>query len=308
MGLLADLLKTDITPESASVGGALRPEAANSFIDAVVDQSGLLKRVTLHRMNRLTSDISVMDVASGVLKRVPEGTEPSADDKPGVSNLGKTLLALPMQLFQSIPFSTLSDNANVIGYEEQLAAMFAKKFANEIEYLALRGTDDDYAGSAFLELNEGWITLAMLAAGNDDTTSRAVDVGTLGTTTTYAVALTSVIAAQDPRFDPTSALILSAADYRGIVQEVGGTNGGIQYLVQGNVPSFLGKEIVVSPFMPAGTVLYTPLSNMVWGICRDIERYREVKGTKRCIDYTFNIACDFAIAINRACVVSHNVP
>lgn len=308
MGLFAELLKTDVTPETASVGGALRPEAANAFIDAVVDQSGLLKQVTLHRMNRLTSDISVMDVASRVLKRVAEGTEPSAGDKPGVSNLGKTLLALPMQLFQSIPFSTLSDNANIPGYEEQLAAMFARKFANEIEDLAINGADDDYTGSAFLELNKGWITLAKAAAGADNATSRAVDVGTLGTTTPYAEALTSVIAAQDARFDPTSALILSPADYRGIVQAVGGTTGGIQYLVQGNVPAFLGKEIIVSPYMPTGTVLYTPLSNLVWGIGRDIERYREVKGTKRCIDYTFNIACDFAIAIHRACVIGYDVP
>lgn len=308
MGLLADLLKTDVTPESASVGGALRPEAANSFIDAVVDQSGLLKRVTVHRMNRLTSDVSVIDIAARVLKRVAEGSEPAAGDHPGVSNLGKTLLALPMQLFQSVPFSTLSDNANVPGYEEQLAAMFAKKFGNEIEDLALNGTDDDYTGSAFLELNKGWIALAKAAAGSDNASTRAVDVGTLGTTSTYAAALTAVIAAQDARFDPTSALVISPADYRGIVQAVGGTTGGIQYLVQGNVPSFLGKEIVVSPFVPTGTVLYTPLSNLVWGICRDIERYREVRGTKRCVDYTFNIACDFAIAINRACVVGYDVP
>lgn len=305
MGMLADLLKTDVTPESASVGGALRPEAANSFIDAVVDQSGLLKQVTLHRMNRLTSDISVLDIASRVLKRVAEGTEPSAGDKPGVSNLGKTLLALPMQLFQSIPFSTLSDNANVAGFEEQLAAMFARKFANELEDLALNGTDDDYTGSAFLELNKGWIALAKAAAGSGDDNTRAYDVNTLSDD--YTGKLKALMDLQDARFDAQSTLIMGPVDYRGLVEDFAAEPGGIGFAVSGNVPTFMGKSLVISPYMPAGTVLYTPLSNLVWGICRDIERYREVKGTKRCVDYTFNIACDFAIAIHRACVVGYDV-
>lgn len=305
MGILAELLKTDVTPESASVGGALRPEAANSFIDAVVDQSGLLKRVTLHRMNRLTSDISVMDIASRVLKRVAEGTEPSAGDLPGVSNYGKTLLALPMQLFQSIPFSTLSDNANIPGYEESLAAMFARKFANEIEDLALNGSDDDYTGSAFLELNKGWIALAKAAAGSGDNHTRAVDVNTLSDD--YTGKLKTVMDAQDARFDAQSALLMAPADYRGLVEDFASEPGGIAFAVSGAVPTFMGKEIVVSPYMPSGTVLYTPLTNLVYGICRDIERYREVRGTKRCVDYTFNIACDFALAVNRACVVGYDV-
>lgn len=305
MGLFAELLKTDVTPETASVGGALRPEAANSFIDAVVDQSGLLKQVTLHRMNRLTSDISVLDIASRVLKRVAEGTEPSAGDKPGVSNLGKTLLALPMQLFQSIPFSTLSDNANVAGFEEQLAAMFARKFANELEDLALNGTDDDYTGSAFLELNKGWIALAKAAAGSGDDNTRAYDVNTLSDD--YTGKLKALMDQQDARFDAQSILIMGPTDYRGLVEDFAAEPGGIGFAVSGNVPTFMGKPLVISPYMPAGTVLYTPLSNLVWGICRDIERYREVKGTKRCVDYTFNIACDFAIAIHRACVVGYDV-
>jgi hypothetical protein len=305
MGLFATLLKTDVTPETASVGGALRPEAANSFIDAVVDQSGLLKRVTLHRMNRLTSDISVMDIANRVLKRVAEGTAPSAGDLPGVSNYGKTLLALPMQLFQSIPFSTLSDNANIPGYETSLATMFAKKFANEIEDLALNGTDDDYSGSAFLELNKGWIALAKAAAGSGDNHTRAVDVNTLGDD--YTGKLKTVMDAQDARFDAQSVLLMASADYRGLVEDFASEPGGIAFAVSGMVPTFMGKEIVVSPYMPSGTVLYTPLTNLVYGICRDIERYREVSGTKRCVDYTFNIACDFAIAVNRACVVGYDV-
>ena len=158
-----------------------------------------------------------------------------------------------------------------------------------------------------------WIFTTIAAAGaqtlrNGLQRSLTVEVGTLGTTSTYAEALTAVIAAQDARFDLSSVLIMSPADYRGLVMEVGGTTGGIQYLVQGNVPSFLGKELVVSPFVPKGTVLYTPLANLVWGVCRDIERYRELKGTKRCIDYTFNVSCDFAIAINRACVVGYDLP
>lgn len=303
MGALADFVKSDMSPESVSVGGALRAEAANAFIDAVRDQSGLLKQTTLRRMMKLSADLSVLDIMSRILVRVTEGVEPSSGQKANPVNEGKTLQALPVQLFFTILFSTLSDNQDVPDFEGQLAAMFAKKFSSELEDLGINGTAD--TGASFLTLNKGWVQLAKDYAGTGIGDSRAVNVQTLSDD--YVGKLEAVMAAQDDRFDAESTLILSSKDHRGLVVDLGAEPGGVGFVVSGKVDGLLGKPIWVSPFLSPGTVLYTPLPNLVWGINRDIERYREVRGTKRCIDYTFNIACDFEIAVNRACVVGYNM-
>lgn len=299
MGALQEFIKGSITAEALTVGGSLKPQAANKFIDMVIDQSGFLKQVTIERMSKLKKDISVLDIANRILVRVAEGTEPADNQKAGLTQKGKTLSALYCQLFDTVLFSALEDNKDNPGYEDQLAAMFSRKFANEVTDLALNGTDE--TGAGFLTLNKGYVQLA-----KDSATSVKVDVGTMSTN--YVNSLKAIISAQQDRFKPGSALVLAPSDYEGLLMELGAKPSGIVYLIQGGVPAFMGYPITTNPYMPANHCLFTPLTNYVYGICTDIQRYREVRGTKRCIDYTFNIAMDYAFGIDEAVVIGYDVP
>lgn len=298
MGILAEFIKGNISAEDVSVGGVLRPEAAQKFIDLVIEQSGFLKQITVERTKKLKKDINVLDIANRVLVRVAEGSEPTDAQKAGVINKGHTLSCLPVQLFETVLFSTIADNQDNPQFEDQLVGMFARKLANELEDLAFNGTAE--TGESFLTLNKGFVQLA-----KDSSSTHKVDVGTLSSG--YVNALKAVLAAQDTRFASQSVLIMSPSDYDGYVLEIGNKPSGVAYIVQGDVPQFLGKRIITSPYMPSGTVLYCPLNALVFGICTDIERYREVRGTKRCIDYTYNINCDFAIAIDEAVVIGYDM-
>jgi hypothetical protein len=291
MGVLQEFVKGNIAPAAMSVGGALRPEAASRLIDLIVDQSGFLRGVTIERMQKLKKDINVMDILNRILVRVPEGTEPSDNQKSGVQQKGKTLDALNMQMFQTILFSTIEDNKGNPAYEDTLVQMFARKFANEAEDLAMNGTAE--TGADFLTLNKGYIQLA-----KDATTSIKVDLS--GGELTE---LSLIIAAQQERFKGRSVFVMGRKKYDTLIDYMGQHAAGLMYLIQGNVPTYKGYNLVISPYMPDGYVLFTPLDNFIYGICTDIRRFREVRGTKRCIDYTFDIAVDFAYAVDEAVVI-----
>lgn len=298
MGILQEFIKGNISATDVSVGGVLRPEAANKFIDLVIEQSNFLKMITVERTRKIKKDINVLDIANRVLVRVPEGSEPTDAQKAGIINKGKTLSCLPVQLFETVLFSTIDDNQDNPNFEDGLVSMFAKKFANELEDLAFNGIGED--GSNFLNLNKGFVALA-----KEYTNTKKVDVGTLSSG--YVNALKAVLDAQENKFYAKSVLIMSEKDHRGLVLELGNKPSGVGYLVQGGIPSFLGKPIITNPYMPDNHVLFAPLDVFVFGIVRDIERYREVRGTKRCIDYTYNINCDYELAIDESVVIGYDI-
>lgn len=298
MGIFEGFLKSTTTPELVSVGGALRPEAANLFIDLVMDQTPFLQRIYIHRMNKLTSDLNALTITPRALVRLAEGTAASSFTSP--TNKGKTLLALSMQFFAQVTFSAISDNQGNPDFENQLAGMFAKAVGNDLLDLGFNGTDDDYTGSAFLELNKGWVHLA-----KNNTDCVKYDVNTLSSD--YIGNLKAVVQAQDALYKATSAFILNPADYEGLVEDLGSEPGGVAYIVSGSLPTFMGHEIIQVPYMPSGQVLFTPPQNIVMGINRDIQRYREIETSKRAIEYTFDMATDFAFLNDAAVVIGYNV-
>jgi len=298
MGLLQQFLKGEVTAEALTVGGALKPEAANTFIDMVVEQSAFLKLVTVERMAKIKKDLNVLDIANRILVRVAQGQTPTAEQLVGFQNKGKTLEALSMQLFATVLFQALEDNQDNPGYENSLAQMYTKKFANELEDLAFNGTSS--GGANFIALNTGYVQLA-----KDASTTKKVEVDTF--LDAPVPNLQKVVAAQDNRYKANSVFVLSASDYEGLVIKLSEHAGGIAYLIQGSIPSYMGYRIVTSPFVPSGVVLFTPLANYVFGVCKDIQRYRELSGRKRCIDYTFDINTDFAFAIDEAVVIGYDV-
>lgn len=60
--------------------------------------------------------------------------------------------------------------------------------------------------------------------------------------------------------------------------------------------------------MPSKTVIFTPMANLVYGVNTNVERYRELSGTKRAIDYTYDSSFDFQVAVDDAAVIGYAVP
>ena len=82
--IMEEFRKTgEFSPELVNVGGTLRPQETEKFIDLVVKSSPILSRVTVDRSQKLTKDVNVWELLRGVLQRVPQGTEPTEYTKFG---------------------------------------------------------------------------------------------------------------------------------------------------------------------------------------------------------------------------------
>ncbi len=288
-----------ISPEDLAVSGVLKPQKATRLIDLIVDNSAFLKKVSVERMRRLKKEIDVYDIANKVLVRVAEGSEPTDSQKTGISNIGKTLDALSVQLFADVKKSTILDNQDNPTFIRDLDNKFAKKFANELTLLGFTGIGTD--GSDFDHLNEGWIHLAENSANTKKITWD--NDSTDGSTDNYVTRLEKLLSVVDDDVLDSVTILMSPRDYEGYVKEISTDNKAINVLLNGDAKSFLGHPILPVRYFPSGKYMATPLENLVFGICGQIQRDRQYNARKRVVEYTFDIAVDYAIEVDKFCAI-----
>lgn len=299
----------EISTGSLNIGGVLRSEQASRVIDLVVKSSDILSKVTVERSRKLTKDIDVFSVGSKILVRIPQGQDPTAFVP--VSNVGPQLNMKAHQLFGRVLFDALRDNKDDPQYESKVLAEWTKAWSRDITCLAFTGTNDDYdhtdsTKNTFEHLNVGWPALLKAAS-----TAHKVDIAdyTSNSTVDWIDYLGGCIAAMPSKYLGDSCkLLMSAADHLAYQDQVGAQNGGVAVLVVGGVKQRASFEILPQQHMASGEVIFAPLENLVYGVNTEIERYREVKGTKRCIDYTFDASDDFQIALPDAAVIGYTFP
>jgi hypothetical protein len=69
--------------------------------------------------------------------------------------------------------------------------------------------------------------------------------------------------------------------------------------------NFLRQPITVCRYMPQSTVvLYTPLKNLVMGINTVIRRDSQWHARRRVLEFTYDMAIDFEIAVKKAVVLA----
>jgi hypothetical protein len=76
------------------------------------------------------------------------------------------------------------------------------------------------------------------------------------------------------------------------------------YLITGQVPQYLGFEVIGIPGMPASTFMLTHPQNLAFGMGHQIQRFREVRPRKRCVEYTWTLYSDYLIINDEAVVYS----
>ena len=305
--IMEEFRKTgEFSPELVNVGGTLRPQETDKFIDLVVKGNPILSRVTVDRAQKLTKDVNVWELLRGVLQRVPQSTEPTSYTKFG--NVGKKLEMKDAQLFARIPFDYLRDNQHRPGLESMVSGRLAETYGNDVVLLAFTGTADDFAGGAFDKLNKGWPQLL-----KDASSSHKVDVSDHTGGTPAAVnweGLFSAMLEQLPdiyKGDKT-VFLMSRADAELYQRQIGQMVGGLGHLLSKQNLTYLGYEIAPLNEMPRGHVILAPLPNLVFGVNTSMERYREVSGEKRCISYTFDSSFDFQVAVDDAAVIAWDKP
>lgn len=299
--IMEEFRKTgEFRPEMMNVGQTLRPQESNRYIDLLVKQSDFLAKITVERCARLTKDVNVWEFVQEVLQRVPEGTPP--EKFTSISNVGKTLDLRPVQLFTNMPFSFYEDNADNPGIEGVIQSRLAGTFSRDIVRLGFLGTKDDYS-NGFRTLHTGWLELMKVAANSKKINTNDYDNGQ--GITNWPELIAAVIRELSELYKGDScSLIMNRSDYEQYAQQIGNMNGAFSVLFMGNTLTPHGYKIELVEHMPRGCVVFTPLRNLVFGHGRDIQRMREVRGTKRCVDYTVNSYIDYVVAVDEAAVIA----
>lgn len=226
---LVAVAKAMIDPADLRVGGTLLPEEAAQAISLIVGQDGLLSKVSTEQMKKQSKSLNAWDVGARVLKRVAQGVEPTnGTDDTEVDNVGRSLTALPAQLFGTVTLDTLRDNADNPGLPDMISGMLYTAFRNDVTDLACNGTDDDYTESAFLELNEGWLTLA---AADANTRKVSIAPGTV----MYATLATGLVASNNAVTWTARQVGTPGNDLRLVLVDPGGNTQALAVTVSGTV-------------------------------------------------------------------------
>ena len=290
----------EFKPELINVGNTLRPEESSRFIDLIVAASDFLKRITVEKCSRLKKDVNVWDFIQETLQRVPEGKDPI--DYTSLRNVGKQLDLADGTLFGFIPFSFLEDNAKNPRIESLVQNKLSGVYSRDVVRMGFVGTKDDNSGG-FRTLNKGWIQLVKEASASKKVNVANYDAGS-GSVDWSALLAEKIRSLPDIYKSDSAALIMTRADHEEYAEQIGNRVAAHPVLFSGKTLTPLGYDIVLVEHMPRKHVLFTPLKNLVFGHGRDIQRFREMSGVKRGINYTINSYFDYQVAVDEAAVIA----
>jgi len=295
------LAKSLIGPNDLANGGTLTPQRADKLI-SMIYADPFLAKVNTVKMTRLERNIDAIDVAARQLVRVPQGEEPSDGQTANAGEYGAVLRALTVQLFPTLTLDFLRENKDNPQLLQMVEKAFVTRLQNDLVDLAFNGINDDGGGATqaekFLRLNKGWLKIAMDHA---DAPKVVIDPAT----DTWKASLAQIMNAGDERWRAQSTFVMNLADADEYAAELGAHVTGTALTAESPLRRYNGLPIEANPRMPRGKVMFTPLMNLAQGIHTDVQQDKEYHKRRRVLEYTFDMATDFEIAVKQACVLGH---
>jgi hypothetical protein len=291
-----------------SINTTLLPAQALKLLDLVVAQSEFLQKVTRVNCKKLKTPVPIMNMSQRNLTRVAEGTDASPSNAVFAesSNEGKFLELDNIDMFYDLLYSVVTNNEDDKSLITMIESQIAKTFANDLLDLATNGTADTYDRVyhettnkvPMYTLAKGWIQLMKESTRTKKEGFDGEDI--LGT-------LEAVIAKMDNMYKtPECKLIISPSNLEKFNILMAEKDYSASIYLKGNVHTYLGYEMVVNPYMPNDVVLFTALSDLVFGVStHDVQKAMEDKPRKKCIEYTYTVPADFQIARDRAMVIAY---
>ena len=155
---------------------------------------------------------------------------------------------------------------------------------------------------------------ALVSVANTGASTGAVAVAAVtstyltgGSTVGWIDSLATIRAASDPRYRPTSVFIMSLDDADAYTLELGKHVTGAPLIANADGAQFLRQPIIPCRYWPTGTVMYTPIKNLVMGLSTMVRRDSFYNTRKRALELTYDTACDYELGVKRACVLAATV-
>lgn len=286
---LNDILKGSMNATNITLSGSLTPEQSHNFIDVIKQNNGFLQKIHTEKMGRLTKELDAWDVAKGILVRVASGEKPNDSQRSALSKVGAKLDAKSVQLFSRILQDALEDNKSNPNFEKETFDGFTKAFGNDLALLGFTGESDTYDGT-FKTLHKGWLQVVK-------DSSDAVKL-TYAASEKVSNRLSALVGSIDPDIVSEARILINPSDVQEYNKELSALNSPL-HLVQGGANQILGIPFEITPLMPKGTYLATPLKNLVLGVVLDIRRNRWYDAEERALKYVFDVFTDYEVVVKK---------
>lgn len=323
--LLEKVIRT--TEVGAGGGGLLNPEQANRFIDYMWDATVLGSQVRTIRMRSTEQEIDKVGVGERLMRVATEAVDDGVNAGAVFTKISLTTKKL--RLDWELSTESLEDNLEGEALEDHIARLMATQAGNDLEDVAING-DTAKTTDPLMKAFDGWRKLA-LAGGhvidhaggpfNRAAANKALKamprkymqrrnglkffVGS-NLIQDYLYGLTQV----------DSGLISLEQVAQGVTQGGVRTEGpaGFQSLPIFGIPTQevpLFEETLdgdyATPDGDHGDLWLTFPQNMLWGVKREIQVYREFKPKKDTIEYTMYCRVGTQIENADAFVVVKNI-
>lgn len=276
-----------ITTGDTSAGGTLSPERFEQFFKDVQQQSTVLEQARSVPVSASEGDLPRLGVGTRVMRAVAEGesTSEASMDQPSVHYQTQKV---------SIPWSLSWESVNeTIGdLESALLQAFSRVFASDLEILSSVG--DESSTDSFVNINDGWYTLAT-AAGTSIYYHDDAGDGT-GVAQPVDKSLFSGMRNLMPtRFKERQELVfLGSTEQKEAWQEAltdRTTAAGDAMLIQGDEPTPFGLEWLTPLGWPDDRFMLTSMSNLAY-VIQDNMRVKSTTQAKE------NVMNDIEVFVN----------
>ncbi|AVD99225.1 major capsid protein [Streptomyces phage BillNye] len=323
--LLEKVIRT--TEVGSGGGGLLNPEQANRFIDYMWDATVLGSQVRTIRMRSTEQEIDKVGVGERLMRVATEAVDDGVNAGAVFTKISLTTKKL--RLDWELSTESLEDNLEGDALEDHIARLMATQAGNDLEDVAING-DTAKTGDALLKAFDGWRKLALAGGHVIDNAGAGLNRAAANKALKAMprkymqrrnglkfFAGSNLI--QDYMYGLTqtdSALISLEQVAQGITQNGVRTEGPAGF----NGPSIFGVSLqevplfdetlvgdYASPSGEHGDLWLTFPQNLLWGVKREIQVYREFKPKKDTIEYTMYCRVGTQIENADAFVVVKNV-
>lgn len=325
--LLEKVITTSTIGTPPSGGGLLSPEQSNRFIDYMFDETVLGGQVRTIRMRANEVEIDRIAVGERLVRLATEAVDDHVNA--GVTFSKISLTTAKLRLDWELSSESLEDNLEGEALEDHIARLMAAQAANDIEDLAING-DTALTGDPLLKSFDGWRKRLLAGANVVDAAADPVDRATFNKAL-KTMPRKFMQQRRNLKFFTASPLIqdwlfsvqLSNADFNmdGVAataalgsavrtEGAAGFQAGSPFGVPlQEVPLFPEYDVDsgTSGTQAGSDIWLTDTKNLIWGVKREIQVFREFKPKKDTIEYTMYTRVGCQVENPTAAVIVKNV-
>lgn len=324
--LLEKVISTSTIGTGVGGGGLLSPQQSDRFISYIWDATTLGSQVRKVPMRGNEIELDRMAVGERVVRLATEAVDDAVNVKVAFAKV--SLSTQKLRLDWELSSDSLEDNIEGAAFEDHVARLLSAQAANDIEDLAING-DVNNTDDALFKSFDGWRKRLYAGANVVDAANAEL------TRDVFHKALKAMPRKYMARRGDlkwfTSAGLLS--DYVYNFQTVEATTAAAQYVAQSERDASIGSNTEPgaaagwSPAAPYGIraqevplfpeydvtgntnsdVWLVDPKNLIWGVKREIQVYRQFVPRKDTIEYTMFTRVGCAIENPNAAVLVKNV-